>query len=477
MKDRLKLLLENFFIYGVINALDKIVPIIMLPIITRLLKDTEEFGKLDMFHTVISFGSSIAILGMYDAMFREYFEKDDGDYKLKVTSSSAITVFISSLAVTFILLIFRNGFSNLFIGDSSGIFIVSTAAIGVFLSANRSIICAPTRMKNQRKVFVFSGFLYTVPHYLIAVILIFNGFGYEAMIYSNLIALFLCIVFFMIINKKHFKPNFFDKKLAKELLKIGIPLLPTFLIYWVFNSIDRIMIIRTMGFGQVGIYSIGAKVASVSNFIYAAFAGGWQYFAFSIMGDDDQVAVNSKIYEYLGIFSFTLFYLAIIFGKFVFQIVFDEEYVLGHVVFPLLFISPLLLMLFQIVGNQFLVIKKTYLLTFSLIVGVILNISFNFLLIKSFGIKGVSFSTFTGYAVSVMIATLLALKYELICINKKLVFSFALVVLNAVFYLLEIYLLSAYFLPTVSILITILLYVKDFKLGIQKIISTGKMGE
>ena len=78
---RLRLLLENFFAYGVINVLNRIIPLLLLPVLTRLLTDTADFGRFDMFNTLVSFGSALAGLGMYDAMFREYFERDDADYK------------------------------------------------------------------------------------------------------------------------------------------------------------------------------------------------------------------------------------------------------------------------------------------------------------------------------------------------------------------------------------------------------------
>ena len=64
------------------------------------------------------------------------------------------------------------------------------------------------------------------------------------------------------------------------------------------------MITNMLGNHQTGIYAIGTKVASGSHLIYTAFAGGWQYFAFSTMKDKDQVKNNSNVFEYLGVISF-----------------------------------------------------------------------------------------------------------------------------------------------------------------------------
>ena len=74
---RAKLFLENFFPYGFINVLNKVVPLLLLPVVTRLLPDTSSFGIFDMFNVIVGFASPLAILGLYDAMFREFFEKDD----------------------------------------------------------------------------------------------------------------------------------------------------------------------------------------------------------------------------------------------------------------------------------------------------------------------------------------------------------------------------------------------------------------
>ena len=58
-KQRTKLFIENFLAYGAINALDKIVPVIMLPIVTRLITDSADYGKFEMFNTIVSFGSKL----------------------------------------------------------------------------------------------------------------------------------------------------------------------------------------------------------------------------------------------------------------------------------------------------------------------------------------------------------------------------------------------------------------------------------
>ena len=47
---------------------------------------------------------------------------------------------------------------------------------------------------------------------------------------------------------------------------IAIPLFPNFLIYWIFNSSDKVMITNLIGIGAAGIYSVGSKLGQVSIF-------------------------------------------------------------------------------------------------------------------------------------------------------------------------------------------------------------------
>ena len=67
---KLRLFLENFLVYGVGGVISKLVPLIMVPIVTRLMPDTTYYGLSDMSNTIISFASAFAIMGMYDSMYR-----------------------------------------------------------------------------------------------------------------------------------------------------------------------------------------------------------------------------------------------------------------------------------------------------------------------------------------------------------------------------------------------------------------------
>lgn len=228
---------------------------------------------------------------------------------------------------------------------------------------------------------------------------------------------------FGILNHGWFNFIRFDKKLLRQLLIIAIPLFPNFLIYWLFNSCDKVMITNILGIGAAGIYSVGSKLGHCSQLIYTAFAGGWQYFAFSTMKDDNQVKSNSMIFEYLGVISFVATAFICAWSYLIFNVLFTEKYLTGYVVAPYLFLAPLLQMLFQVACNQFLVIKKTWPNMLILSSGVVINILINYFLIPVLGIEGAAIATLLGYVVSDVICVAVLCKMKLIVINFKFVLA------------------------------------------------------
>lgn len=422
-ESKLKLFLENFLIYGIGGIISKLIPFVMIPIITRIMPNTTYFGVSDMANTLLSFTSALAVMGMYDAMYRMFFEIDSEQYKRVVCSTTLTFTFVTSIIISALIFSLRKPIAILFFNNSDYKGIVSIVAVATLISGTNSIVSAPTRMQNQRKIFIIGNTVSPLISYGLAIILLLNGHYLVALPLSMAIAAVIMEVTFGFINRKWFQIPCFNKRLLKQLLTIGLPLLPNFLIYWIFNSSDRVMITNLIGIGESGIYAVGSKLGHASQLIYTAFAGGWQYFAFSTMKEDNQVESNSHIFEYLGIISFvtTTFICAWSYG--IFRVLFTGDYVAGFIVAPYLFLAPLLQMLFQVIANQFLVVKKTWPNLFILSSGAIVNIILNFLMIPRIGIEGAAIASLIGYCVSDIICSIVLINMKLMIISARFILS------------------------------------------------------
>ena len=471
-----RLFIENFLIYGVGGVINKIVPLIMVPIITRLMPDSTYFGISDMANTVNSFAVAIAVIGMYDAMYRMFFEKNDEDYKKTVCSTTLTFTLGMSILVFLLMVIFNKPIAAFFLKDKSLSYVIYICAIATLVGATNNIISAPTRMQNKRKVFLITNTVSPILSYSVSIPLLLTGHYIIALPIAGVISGITMETAFYIMNRKWFQLKRFNKDILKQLLVIAIPLFPNFLIYWVFNSSDKLMITHLIDVGAEGIYSVGSKLGHASQLIYTAFAGGWQYFAFSTMKENNQVESNSRIFEYLGVISFISTAFICAWSYWIYEILFEGEYVSGFIIAPYLFLAPLLQMLFQVACNQFLVIKKTWPNMFILLGGAAINVALNLILIPKIGIEGASIATLLGYVVSDIVAVIVLIKMKLMVVSGRFLILAAL--MGGFFALWRLTASMNGFIGTVYALgftvICCLLYKKEVQIVISKLKNRKK---
>lgn len=415
--------MENFIIYGIGGIISKLIPLIMVPIVTRLMPTTDYYGISDLSNTVVQFGSALAIMGMYDAMYRLFFEKDEKEYKRAICSTTLSFTIATSIVVFFIMLIFKDIIAQFFFSSKDYAYVVYLSAMATLVEATNSIVSAPTRMQNKRRVFLVTNTISPILSYGISIPLLLSGHYIIALPLAMALSGFAIEVSFGIMNREWFSIKLFDYKYLKQLLLIAIPLLPNFLIYWIFNSCDKVMITNMIGVGAAGVYSVGSKFGQASQLIYLAFAGGWQYYAFSTMREDNQVESNSKVFEYLAAISFIATMLMSSICYLIFKLLFTQDYLEGYIVVPYLFMAPLLQMLFQVAASQFLVIKKTWPNIFILSAGALINIIINLYFIPILGIEGAALATLLGYVVSDTICIIVLKRMKLIVISKEFIIS------------------------------------------------------
>lgn len=420
---RTKLFLENILVYGFGGMISKLIPFVMLPIITRLYPNSEYIGLNDLSTTFVQFAAAIAVCGMYDAMFRLFFDDDRLDAQQKVYTTALIFVAVTTVILTVLCSLFRYQIAKIYFGDEKYVYLVMITILGFLVSSTNQIVSAPTRIQNKRKVFLVTNTISPLISYSVAIPLIMRGYYILAMPIATIIAGVTLEVVFGFMNGKFFKVSSFDKDKLKDLLKIGLPLMPNFIVYWIYNSSDKVMIAHLMNTSATGIYSVASRIGHISNLIYTAFAGGWLYFAYSTMNDDDQIQMKSNMFEYLGAISFSVTVALMAIVRIGYKVLFPEEYFMGYIVTPYLFLAPLLLMLYQVIANQFTIVKKTYMNLITLSTGAVLNIILNLTLIPILGIEGASIATLIGYICSIFICTIILLKMHLIVVNKKLLLS------------------------------------------------------
>lgn len=414
-----KLLIDNILVYGLGGVINKIIPLVMLPIVTRLLPDTTYFGINDLQSSIVALVSSFAIFGLFDALYRMFFEKQEKTYQVSMCSTSLIFVALSAMLAGIVVIVLKDYIALEVFQNTKYDYLCYIIAATTIADTIKVIVQAPTRMQNKRKIFIITNFVTSICTYSLAIPMLIMGYYVTALPLAGLFSSVIMDIIFWKLNYNWFDFSLFNKGYLKELLRIGVPLMPTFVIFWIFNSCDRLMISNYLGVAANGIYAVGSKLAHASQIINTAFGGGWSYFMYSTMNDSNRVKYNSIIFELLSGIIFFSSICIFVFAEPIYQLFFTGDYVSGFIVSPYLFCAPLMQMLFFVASDQLLIIKKSWPITVMLFGGVVANVLLNYLLIPLMGIEGAAVATLLGYTISLFMCIVVVQREKLISISLK----------------------------------------------------------
>ena len=441
-------------IYGLGTIIHKIIPFIMLPIILRILPSPYYYGISDTAMAVVSLGSIIAVMGMYDALFRFYFDNDDPIYQQRSCYTALLTVCCLSACICALFIVFRKALAELIFSDASFSNIIIVIAFNISLTAINSILSAPTRIQNKKLQFIGIQTIAPLLSYSIAIIGIYNGYYvYSLPVAATFSSLFLCIAYGFL-NRTKFAITSINKKLFVNMLKFGAPLMPAIIFYWVLSSLSIIVINNKLGLEAAGIYSAASKFAMISQIIYAGFTGGWQYFAFSTMNDDDYPLLIAKIFNMAASLSYFATAILTLIVAPLYSYLFPAEYSAGIKLVPILFLSPLIMMLRQIIGIHFSVRKMSVTGASTVICGGVVTSILLLILVPRLGLIGAAWATFLGYSCSLGLACLYLNKLGVfICSPLFIINSFLIITI------LFIYNYKIYFIYPLCFLLSISIYI------------------
>ena len=137
------------------------------------------------------------------------------------------------------------------------------------------------------------------------------------------------------------------------------------------------------------------------------------------MRDKDQVELTSRIYEALGVVSLIVAGMVTALAEPIFSMFYPSAYASGASSVPLLFLAPLLLMLYQVAVNQLLVVKKTWPSLVILAIAGTSNVIVCASLVNSLGVEGAAIATLVGYLVANALLILVLFRRGLMAIRVR----------------------------------------------------------
>jgi O-antigen/teichoic acid export membrane protein len=299
---QLKRLGKHSVIYGLGGLVSRVLAVLLLPLYTRYLS-TSDYGEVE---TLIAGTAVLSILlrfGISNAFFRFYFDTSDPGKRISVLRTSfwfTMTMATAGLAVGVVL---APQISHLFFGNNAEANLVRAAFVGLWAQMNYEQLTSLFRVEERSVAFVFASIaniLITVGATLVLVVAFDKGpMGVVVGNFIGTLAVYLALLGY----RREQLGLEFDRRLFRAMNRFGMPLVPSALLLWVTNFADRFILVKLVDTSEVGLYSVGVRIASAMILLLTAFRTAWPAFAYSIERDDEAKSAYGFVLTYLVLIS------------------------------------------------------------------------------------------------------------------------------------------------------------------------------
>jgi O-antigen/teichoic acid export membrane protein len=284
-------------IYGVGGLVSRILATILLPLYTHYLS-TNEYGHVEIITAATAVLAILLQLGIATAFFRFYFDVSGHRERLTVVRTSFWFTMATSTLGLVVGLALAVPLSHL-LGLGHEPNLVRAGAVGLWAQTNFNQLTALFRVEQRSVAYAIASVVNVV--ITVGAMVLFVAvlhWGAIGLVVGNFTGTLL--VYVALLAYRHEQLGFeFDRGLYRKMQRFGMPLVPSALALWAISFIDREFIIWFKGAGEVGVYSVAIKIASIISFVMVAFRTAWPAFAYSIEDDREARRTYSFVLTYL----------------------------------------------------------------------------------------------------------------------------------------------------------------------------------
>lgn len=391
MENRYTKLIKNTFIFTIGSFGSRILTFLIVPFYTFVLT-TAEYGKIDLFTTTISLMLPFTTLLMQEALIR-FVSVDEIDKKIALSNS--FVVFLVGVLITILMIpIYLYGFE---FGENTSLYII----IMIFNSYN-AIFSQYLKAIGKNISYTFYGIINTIV--LLGsnlLLLLYFKWGLQGYLISILISQIASALYVTKEGEilKDISFTKIDLSVLRVMLKYTIPLVPNSLMWWIMNAGDKYIINYYLGDSANGIYSIAMKVPTLISMIYNIFMQAWQLSAIEEKDSKEYNNFFNNVFVLLSSVIVLLSSVIIISVQPIFSLCLAEAYQSSWKYVPFLCIAMIISCFSTFFAVIYVVSKDSKKAFTTTVYGAIINVAFNFILIKYMGLYGVAIGTILGYIV------------------------------------------------------------------------------
>jgi O-antigen/teichoic acid export membrane protein len=291
-------LAQHSAIYGLGGLVSRFVALLLLPLYTRYLAPAD-YGAVETLVALAAILATILRLGIASAFFRFYFDSTDPAHRLRVVRTSFwFTMTMATIGLVVGLALAGQISEWLFDTDSRAT-LVRMAFVLLWAQMNFEQMTALFRVEERAVAFTIAtlaNLVITVTATIVFVVVL--DWGATGVIAGNFTGT-LAVYAVLLVYRHEQLGLTLDRPLLRQMNRFGLPLVPSMLALWTLNFGDRFFILKLADASEVGVYSIGSRIASAMVLLLTAFRAAWPAFAFSIEDDDRARRAYSYVLTYL----------------------------------------------------------------------------------------------------------------------------------------------------------------------------------
>lgn len=425
--NKYKKLIGNTLIFAIGQTSAKIHGFLLIRIYTAVLAP-DQYSTAELLYNTLNILYPIVSFSMADAILRFGADKS---YDISKEYSSAnillyagMTVFAMTLPLWNMISLYKNYTMLLF--------------VYCLFSSFRQLAAQCTRAAGKLKLFAADGIIAVFTQFICNLIFMVHfNMGINGYILS-----FICSdafsVIFLYTAGRLYKLNKFryaDRSIVKEMLRYSLPLIPTYLLWWITSSSDRLFVIKMEGSEANGIYAAAYKLPTLLMFLTTMFYQAWQLSSVEEKDSSDLSNFYSNVYDVYSSLIFTAAAFLILFAKPITSTLLSGETYSDAEKYTVILILSMVFQCFcQFLSSIYSVRKKSGKSCITALAAAVCNIVLNFILIPLLGVYGAAIATAVSYFICFVIRAADTRKYIYFKINtvRVTVNSVLLVIMGAV---------------------------------------------
>ena len=386
--NKITYLLKNSFIFLIGNLGSKLISFLMVPFFTYYLS-TSQFGTVDLITNTVAMMTPVVTLSIFDAIFRYAMDSNENPTTL---FTNGLVVSLIGVLLGLILSIVISPFLSFNFGPEFGLLLGFSALNSFFLNFVRGI--------GKVKLFAFTGFLFAVLNALLNIFFVMIlRLGIEGVLLSSILGSLFSILIIILFGKIHiyFNFNLVSKKEIKRLLRFSLPLIPNAFAWWFTTDASRFFILYFVGTQGNGLYAVANKIPTILTIVFSVFSQAWQISAVDSFEEKNRSTFYSTIFNSLMNVLFVGVAILTFFSKYIIQLLVAPNFFGAWELTPFLLLAMMFSNLSGFLGTTYIAAKKTSLIFWTTMIGMIMNGVLNLLLIPFLGVDGAGIGSSIGF--------------------------------------------------------------------------------